>query len=350
MSEKVRQAFVDQIRYCDQLGSPFTARVCRACLDALSDAAPIAREILDWPGDPSAYADSLPLRVAGALHHLARSGQSPALRGTYPPNRVDDATLRSVLAQVLREHEETIRAYLASPPQTNEVMRSAALMPGLLTIAQRTRLPLALYEIGSSAGLNLILDRYRYEFGSARWGDPQSPLLIKPEWHGDPPPVDAPLKVVVRNGVDLNPIGLRDPGARERLLSYVWPDQADRLQRLEQAIAVWLRDPPTIDRADAAQWLTRSGIAKATPNVTRVLFHSVTWSYLPEATKEAIEAFMRAKGNEAKASAPLAWLRFELSAKGADLRLSLWPGVEDELIATGHPHGTSIRWALPDGR
>ncbi len=350
MSEKVRQAFVDQVRYCDQLGSPFTARVCRACLDALEDATPIAGTIRDWPGNPDPRADNLPLRVAGALHHLARSGESSALKGVYPPNRVDEEALRSVIAQAFREHEETIRAYLASPPQTNEVMRSAALLPGLLAIARRTQLPVELYEIGSSAGVNLILDRYRYEFGSARWGDPASPLLIKPEWHGDPPPVDAPLKVVARNGVDLNPIGLRDPGARERLLSYVWPDQPDRLQRLEQAIAVWLRDPPTIERADAAQWLARSGIAKATPNVARVLFHSVTWSYLPEATKNMIEQFMRAKGSEAKTSAPLAWLRFELSAKGADLRLSLWPGVEDELIATGHPHGTSIRWEARGGR
>ncbi|HZP10890.1 MAG TPA: DUF2332 family protein [Nevskiaceae bacterium] len=345
MSEKVRNAFRDQIRFCDQLGSPFTARVCRSCLDALDGGSPIARAIVDWPGDPSAHADSLPLRVAGALHHLARSGGSAALRAAYPPNRVDDDALRSVVAEAFREREEIIRAYLASPPQTNEVMRSAALLPGMLTIAQRTQLPLELYEIGSSAGLNLILDRYRYEFGSARWGDPRASLLIKPEWRGGAPPVEAPLQVVARNGVDLNPIALRDPAARERLLSYVWPDQVERLQRLEQAIAIWLRDPPGIVRADAAQWLERSGIAKATPGVTRVLFHSVTWSYLSQTTKQAIVELLQRAGEQATQSAPLAWLRFELTQKASELRLSTWPGTQDELLATGHPHGTLVNWA-----
>jgi hypothetical protein len=343
MSQKVREAFRDQVRWCDQLGSPFTARVCRACLDQLSEATPIGRAILDWPGDPSAKADSFPLRVAGALHHLARSGRSADLRAAYPPHAVDDPTLTRAIGEALRDHADVVREYLGSPPQTNEVMRSAALLPGLLTIAQRTGHPLALYEIGSSAGLNLVLDRYRYEFGSARWGDPVSPLLIKPEWHGAAPPVGAALSIATRQGVDLNPVDLRDPAARDRLLSYVWPDQADRLQRLEQAMALWRRDPPLIERADAAQWLPRSTIAQPTSGVTRVLFHSVTWSYLPEATRRSIDEFMQASGAEATASAPLAWLRFELSAKGADLSLRLWPGA-DELLAVAHPHGTLVHW------
>jgi hypothetical protein len=344
MGEKVRTAFRDQIRFCDQLGSPFTARVCRAVLEALDDGSPIARAILDWSGDPSAHADSVPLRVTGALHHLARSGASPGLQAAYPPSDADDAALKRAIAEALRAHADVFRAYLASPPQTNEVMRSAALLPGMLVIAQRTRHPLELHEIGSSAGLNLILDRFRYEFGSARWGDPQSSLVINPEWQGGAPPVEAPLAVRSREGVDLNPVDLRDPAARDRLLSYVWPDQVDRLQRLQQAIALWLRDPPSITRGDAAQHLPRSSIANATPGVTRVLFHSVTWSYLPEATKQSIAALMDELGAGASAAAPLAWLRFELTQKSAELRLSLWPGQRDELLALGHPHGTMMKW------
>lgn len=344
MSSKVREAFADQAKWCDQLGSPFTARVCRLCAQRLAAESPIAASILDWAGDPSAKADSLPLRVAGALHYLARSGQASALNAAYPPNATDDDELWAAIAAALMQHESVWRTYLASAPQTNEVMRSAALLPGLLKVAELTRLPLEVYEIGASAGLNLILDRYRYEFGDAGWGDAAAPIRLKPQWQGATPPVDVALNIRSRQGVDLNPIDLRDAAARERLLSYVWPDQAERLQRLNAAMSLWLRDPPLIARDDAAAWLEHSSITRATGGVTRVLFHSVTWSYLPIASQQRIAQLMQNCGEQATGNGPLAWLYFELSAAGAELRLRLWPRDEDVVLATGHPHGSIIRW------
>lgn len=293
--------------------------------------------------------DSVPLRIAGALHHLASTGLCALLAAVYPPAEVgDDALWRGILA-ALDGHAEVIDSYLATPPQTNEVMRSAALLPGLLRIAERTRLPLAIYELGVSAGLNLVLDRYRYRFGDAEWGDADSPVLIAPQWSGASPPVTASLKIASRCGVDLHPVNLRDAAARARLRSYVWVDQAARLQRLDAAMQLWLDDAPEIAAGDAAQWLEQSTITEAVPGRTRVLMHSVAWSYFPQGVQRRITALMESAGAAASVDAPLAWLSFELSKEGADLRLRLWPDGSDRLLASGHPHGNTIHWLESGG-
>jgi len=344
MSELVRAAFTLQADACSQLGSPFTARVCRLCAARLQPSTAIGAEILDWPGDPSYKGDSLPLRVTGALHELARSGKSPRLQAVYPPHTSDDETLWLAIDGALTDHADLVRSYLTTPPQTNEVMRSAALLPGLLTIADATALPLDLYEIGASAGLNLILDHYRYQFGTTSWGDPASTVLLKPQWQGSLPPVHAALRIRSRQGVDANPISLKQQSARDRLISYVWADQFERLQRLSAAVTLWLQQPPHIERADAALWLEASNIKRAESDVTRVLFHSLVWNYLSQETQQRITKLMQECGEQSDAQTPLAWLRFELDTSAAQLRLKLWPGGEDRLLATGHPHGTALNW------
>lgn len=349
MTTSVRQAFRDQARYCEALGSPFTARVCRLCAERLDDSIPVARTILGWRGDPTAHGDSVPLRLAGALHYLARGADARGLGQLYPPAPAGDDTLWPAIRAALVEHEDLIRGYLDSAPQTNEVMRSAALLPGLLEVAARTRLPLALYEIGASAGLNLILDRYRYRFGSATWGDARARVLLEPQWRGPPPQTEAPWGIASRQGVDLNPVDITSPEARDRLLSYVWPDQRERFDRLERAMAAWLAAPEPIARGDAAAWLEDSSLRQALPGVARALFHSVAWSYFPDAVQQRIEALLRDAGAHATAMAPLAWLRFELAEQRAELRLTLWPGGDDELLARAHPHGSMVEWR-PDPR
>jgi hypothetical protein len=344
MVEIVRDAFRSQADWCTKLGSPFTARVCSLCAERLTDRNPIAAAILNWPGDPFPAADSLPLRVAGALHYLARNDAISALPAVYPPNIVTDDELWKAIELALNKHADVFQTYLASAPQTNEVMRSAALMPGLLKIAELTQLPLDLYEIGASAGLNLIADRYRYRFDNNVWGDPSSPVSIEPQWQGPLPPLDAVLKIDARQGCDLNPNDLRSKDAQQRLLSYVWADQDARLQRLSGAISLWQLDPPAIARADAAQWLESSRITLADNGKARVLFHSITWSYFAEEMQQRISTFMQQCGASATVDAPLAWLRYELGECGATLRLMLWPTGGDILLATGHPHGANITW------
>ena len=153
-------------------------------------AAPVADRVLGWPGDPSNRADALPLRLAGALHGLVLEGRDPGLAAVYPPHDAptDDA-LWAAVAAAFAAHAAYILARLDGPPQTNEPQRSAALCPGFLTVAALTGLPLVTSELGASAGLNLLWDRFAYRFGAAAWGDPASPVRIAPDWQGPPPPL-----------------------------------------------------------------------------------------------------------------------------------------------------------------
>lgn len=340
----VRAAFASQAEYCRRLGSPFTASICEALAADLDPSSAAGRAVLGWTGDPAPLADNLPLRTIGALHALARSRAAPYLAALYPPNPTpDDRELARAALRALDEHAGRVLEFLHSPPQTNEVGRSAVLIGGFLTIASRTALPLDLYEIGSSAGLNLRADRYRYRLGSAHWGAPDAALSLAPIWHGPPPPVEAPLAIRLRSGCDANPIDLQNAHARERLVAYVWADQPDRVARVQAAIDIALAFPVAIDRAEAADWAERRIEAGAVAGVTRVLFHSVVWNYLSERSRERIRAHLRRAGAAATAQAPLAWLRFELG-NPPELRLTLWPSGDETLLARAHPHGAWVHW------
>jgi len=338
----VRAAFAEQAHWAERLGSPFTARLCAllgARLDRESEA---GRRVLDWPGRPEAGADALTLRLCGGLHALVRSGAAPGLAGCYPPYPEAEAEkLWAALRTALGNPD--LLPWLDSAPQTNEVGRSAVLMAGLLVIADRIRQPVELLELGASGGLNLMLDRYGYDLGGMRAGDPASPLRLKPEWKGPPPPAAA-VAVAARRGVDLRPRDLGRDG--ERLLAYVWPDQQARLRQLEAALALAAADPPIVDKGDAADWLQARLDTEPRRGTTRVFLHSVAFQYFAPETQARIAAMIEAAGEKASAGRPLAWLRFEKRPEDEkySLRLRLWPGGEDELLAWCHPHGSSIRW------
>lgn len=343
-SQAVRSAFLSQAEYCRRLGSPFTACVCETLAAVLELSTAPGRAILGWTGDPSPLADNVPLRAVGALNALVRSRAAPYLAALYPPYPMPDtAELARALLRALHEHPERVVEFLSSPPQTNEVGRSAVLIGGFLSVSHRTTLPLHLYEIGSSAGLNLRADRYRYDLGEGAWGAPDAPLHLVPDWKGPPPPLDAVLTVLSRRGCDANPIDLQDAGARERLIAYVWADQTDRIARIEAAIAGALSVPATVDRAEAADWVEKMIDVVPVTGSTRVLFHSIVWSYLSEDSKARIRSHLSRVGAAARTDAPLAWLRFEI-ADPPELRLTLWPSGEETVLAHAHPHGARVHW------
>jgi hypothetical protein len=203
---------------------------------------------------------------------------------------------------------------------------------------------LRIREIGSSAGLNLVFDRYRYELGPHRVGDPASPLALAVRWDGGPPDLEATLRVSNRRGCDVAPLDVRDPAHRLRLESFVWPEQLDRLARLRAALAVAMLEPPAIDAEPAGAWL-ESQLGERVEGVATVLFHSVVWWYIPEAERARITRAMESAGARATRVAPLAWLRMEgLRLEEAELRLRLWPDGEDVLLARVHWHGAEVRW------
>lgn len=338
---RVRAGFATQARWCETMGAPFMAQLCTLLPDALDRATPIGARVLDWPGDP--IADALPMRLTGGLNALLRRGRLPGLAAHYPPHRAGPG-LAEALGQALREADAELQPWLDGPPQTNEVARSGVLMAGLLVIAAETQLPIELFELGASAGLNLRLDDYAYRLGETTVERPGAPLELAPRWQGGSPP-SARLIVAARRGVDVNPLDVTDPATRERLLAYVWPEQPERVERLARAIDAAAADPPAIDREDAAGWVERRVSPKV--GVARVVMHSIAFQYFPAATQARIAAHLARQGSLATPGAPLAWLRFELEPETGDstLRLTAWPGGDDRRLATAHPHGAWIDWA-----
>ncbi len=339
---RVRTALRRQAEACRRLGSPFTARLLALLAERLREDSVVGRVILHWPGDP--IEDALALRLAAALHAIVLVGRDRGLAGIYPPAPdIDDRPFREAVETALDDHAEALLRFVDSPPQTNEIGRSAVLAAGFLTIAERTSLPLALFEIGSSAGLNLRWDSYGHDLGGVRLPADDGAPVLEPEWRGPPPPA-ADFEVTERRGCDRKPVDLASAEAAYRLRAYVWPDQPERLNRLDQALAVARRTPVTIDRADAADW-AEIHLTSGRPGATTVLFHSIVWQYIPEDRRARLHEFIHAAGRKATVRAPFAWLRMEPHASGsAALQLTLWPGGRTHHLADVDYHGRWIDW------
>jgi hypothetical protein len=343
-ADEARAVFEIQARYCDELGSPFTAVVCRLLAERLTTTSRFGARVLTWPGRPR---DNLPLRTAGALHHLARSGDAADLAAVYPPNAAEREALWAAIEAAIATHDARLTAFLDSPPQTNEVGRSGALLGMLLHVAEATGLPLRLVELGASAGLNLDLDAYRYDLGECRrWGPPSSPVEVACAWSGVLPPLAADLRVVERAGCDRNPLDPASREDRERLLAYIWPDQAPRLARLEAALDRAARRARRVERADAAEWI--GARLKLLPEgQATVVFHTIVWQYLGDETRGRIAAALAEASARATTDAPLAWARMETDGERdtAGLRLTLWPGGDERAVGRADFHGRFVRWS-----
>lgn len=349
MPGKVAAALEQQGRFCAGLGAPFTGSLCRVLARAVPPASLTGQRLATWPGEP--MTDALPMRLTGALHWLVRGGRAPALAALYPPAVMpDDGTLADALTGVLADAaiDAAIAAFLDSPPQTNEVGRAGALMPGLLCIAAATGLPVALLELGASAGLNLNMDRFACDLGGVVVGDPAGGVIVRPHWQGPPPPAAA-LHVVSRQGVDIAPLDAADDDVAQRLLAFIWADQPERLARTEAAIALARRFPPPLEQGDAADWLERT-LALA-DGVATVVYHSIAFQYFPPPAQARIRSHLEGLGATATPGRPLAWLRLEMDdpANPAQpaIRLSLWQGddVQDVLLGHAHAHGSFVQWA-----
>lgn len=326
-----RAAFEVQARYCDAMVAPRTAALCRALGRVLSHDTATGARLLDWPGEP--VADAVVLRIVGGLHALAR-------RGVADPFAADDDALAAILAA----HDAALLPWLDGPPQTNEAQRSAGLMTGLLHVAERFGPRIEVLEIGSSAGLNLLIDRMRFDLGGVRTGPADSPLAIVPEWRGPPPP-DATVAIARTRGVDLSPVDVRDPAQGERLAGYVWIDAQERLARLATAIDMVRARPVDLARGDAADWV-EARLAEPQPQgVARVLMHSVVWQYLPVSARDRIRAAMDAAGARATRERPLGWVMMEPNRDlhRHEVRVRCWPSDRPmELVALTHAHGAWV--------
>lgn len=332
--------FSAQATACDDLGSPFTARLCRTLPEVL-DGTRTGERVFDWTGD--LRQDALALRLCGGLHRLVLEGADAELAAAYPPQAPGDAELEAALRGAFARNDAMLAGHLDSPPQTNEVARSAMLLPGFLEVARLTGLPLALNEIGASAGLNLFFDRFRYAYGDEMWGDIGSPVHLAPQLRGEAPDLVGAVSVASRHGCDIRPVDIHDAEGRLRLKSYVWPDQQQRLARLDAAIDIAASGEFELRQDDAADFVA-ARLAARLPGRVFVLFHSIMWQYMPSETRESIARAIREAGASAGASAPVAWLRMEPVEAGAPfatLSLITWPGGDTRDLARCDYHG---RW------
>ncbi|QHQ36984.1 GNAT family N-acetyltransferase [Algicella marina] len=341
----VRRALLMQATICRRLKSPFTAAVIDCITAALREGTVLGDRVLHWPGDPAPRGDALALRLAGALHVCVRAGRLPRLAEFYPPAAMSAfADLQDAVTEACRAEGQMLADWLTFAPQTNETGRSAALYPGLMAIADRFGLPMDLLELGASAGLNTNLARYGYTLGGTDFGDRKSAVQIVPEWRGPAPTGPEPC-IGSACGVDLNPLDTANPEVARRLMAYAWPDQPERLARLEAAIAIARAHPPRLVAGDAADWLEAELAATALPGRVRVVCHTIAFQYFPPDSQARIRAALAAAGARAGAEAPLAWLTLEFEdTVNPVLCLQTWPGGGRETLATAHPHGTWIEW------
>jgi hypothetical protein len=234
--------------------------------------------------------------------------------------------------------------------QTNEVGRCAVLLPALPPG------PLALVEVGASAGLCLLLDRFHYDFGSSAVGDTSSPVHVRCTLTG-PVPVPSTLpQITWRRGLDVSPVDVHDPEAIRWLLACVWPDHRERRRRLEGAIEVARADPPTVSAGDLVDDLP-AVLADVPEDAQMVVFHSAVLSYVsPRRRRDFADVL-----SETSKRREVVWLSNEALGIVPEMTVSRPATSElrfalgrtrfanghrrDELLALAHPHGAELAWA-----
>lgn len=338
------EAFRHQSISCIKLGSPFMGQLLTLLADHWPEDSALAARFAQFDGDIGPAGASLPLRMAGGLHALVLTGRAPDLALLYPPAQVTDAALLAGVLAAMKTHETFLLDWVESPPQTNEVRRSAALMAGAAVAAERFDLPFVLSELGASGGLNLMWDHYALALSGAQIAPAQPALTLSPDWDGPLPPLRRPT-IAHRAGVDLNPLNPADPQDLLRLTAYLWPDQPHRLDLTRAAAGIMTAQ---VDRGDAIDWLA-DRLDLAPDGHVHLIQHTVAWQYFPASAQARGQALIEAAGAVATADRPLAWLSMETDGDttgglGAALVLRLWPGDVTLPLGRADFHGRWVRW------
>lgn len=254
--------------------------------------------------------------------------------------------LRAFVRQRGREIRDVMRSHRT---QTNEVGRCAVLLPALPPG------PLALVEVGASAGLCLLLDHFYYEYGSIPIGETSSPVHVRCTVVGPVPLPPAVPQVVWRRGLDASPINVRDDDAIRWLLACVYPDHGERRRRLESAIDLARANPPVVSAGDLVDDLPAL-LADVPDDAQLVVFHSAVLNYVSPDRRQAFAAILA----EASKRRDVVWLSNEgpgviremsaLAPSPSELRYLLGRTQftkgqrRDELLAVAHPHGGELYW------
>jgi hypothetical protein len=309
-----------------------------------------------------------PLILLAAVHHLLLEGERHPLAAYYATlvgdaARPADEGLYPVFAEFVDAHRARLTdLVVARTTQTNEARRTVVTLPAFGIVAQAAGAPLALLEVGASAGLNLLVDRYAFRIGATPAGSQGSSARFACDVEGElRPPVPPRVDIAWRLGLDLNPLDVRDPETRAWLRALVWPEHPDRLAMLDAALDVARPDPPLVLRGDLVDDLA-SLSALAPTGAALTVVATWTLAYLEAKRRRAFVARLAEVAASdrrsvwlvaGEAESVLASLEVGLGQMPADgfgpSTLSLHrfdPDGRHEhvLLAHAHPHGRWIRW------
>jgi hypothetical protein len=332
-------------RFAEQEAEPaFSPLYARLCRGIASDPQVLALAADTPPGQPP------PNLLLAAVHYLLLKGVRHPLAAFYPSltSQPDSADAYPAFQSFCLEYASDIRALLLSRRvQTNEVARSACLLPAFELVARRTaRAPLSLIEVGASTGLNLLWDHYGYDYGDGRrYGVPDAPLQISCALRGSIlPPLPSRLPdVAFRVGIDLNPVDIQDADAVLWLRALIWPEHHERVSRLNQALDIASARRPEVLAGDALSLLPEVA-ARAAADTTLCVFHSVTIYQFSREQRERLTTLLL--GLSARRS--VFRISFERPAAAEDHQLCLFSYVQgsqtEQLLAHCSAHGRWLEW------
>jgi hypothetical protein len=220
-----------------------------------------------------------PRVILAALHDLALAGRAPALAAAYAAGD-GDAAASAAIDTLVGMTDSVVAIAARRQPRTNETGRGAVLYPAIAEAARRVGAKaVGLIDVGCSAGLNLNVDRAGITYSNGQsLGDPSSPVQLSASVVGDRPiPTRAMPEVVARVGVDLDPVDVTDADDARWLRACLWPDQPERLARLEaeMALALAATAPPLLLQGDAVEVLP-DAFARVPPDALAVV--TTTWA------------------------------------------------------------------------
>ncbi len=333
-----------QAEWCERLGSKLYATLLTKSAKDARHGGPVWSALCDHLPAPLLEV-MLPLRFMAAMHSLVLRDRAPDLARFYPSVGGDGKPEEAwpAFKSVLEENLDEVRELSGFPVQTNEVGRCAALIGGFLRIAHDTGKSLRLLEVGSSAGLNLRWDRYRFESATGSWGPTDS--AVRMSWDAPPPHLDARVQIADRRGCDPSPLNPLNENDRIRLLSAVWPDQVERVERTRGAFEEASLVPVELDEASAMTWLPAL-LTQPVEGVASVVFHSIVLQYLSDEERAEFLQLIEEAGARATEEAPLAHLTLEPDPgmSGFPVRLRMWPNGDEIILAQSGPHGADIVW------
>jgi len=273
------------------------------------------------------------------LSNLPPDKQQPNLLFAAARYLVDAVpTIGDLRELVADEHDGLVEVMLTRRTQTNEPARCATMLLALCQLPG----PLALIEVGASAGLTLLVDRYSYDYDGVRitGKDPEAPT-ISCHLEGKAPLPSSMPDVIWRQGIDLNPLEPTNDDDIRWLECLIWPGEEGRLERLHGAVGSAKRHPVTIRRGDLADELA-GVVAEAPKDATVVVFHTAVLSY--------VDPHKRARFRDIIGGLGVTWLSNEapgiLDWLAASTKNDAYLLVRDgcKILAETDPHGTWVRW------